>query len=205
MNKNFRKRNIFNKHLAIDEMIRYYGHYPIKQFIKSKPIRFGYKLWALCESYTNWLTWIKSSKSYAIGGEHISHITYFDNFFSSHSLLSNLKQNGYRATGTIISDNRTTKCTVMAAKEMDKKERGSYDYRFETSHGKMIARWRDNKSVFLATNFDSVEPTVNVQRWIGDLKEKVSVPQPLLVNNYNQFIKAFNFHQRQKVVLVPLY
>ncbi|KAG5898895.1 hypothetical protein JTB14_000143 [Gonioctena quinquepunctata] len=29
-------------------IVRYYGHHTLKQFIKGKPILFGYKLWALC-------------------------------------------------------------------------------------------------------------------------------------------------------------
>ncbi|GFW51170.1 chimeric ERCC6-PGBD3 protein [Trichonephila clavipes] len=29
-------------------MIQYYGHHYFKQYIKGKPIRFGYKMWALC-------------------------------------------------------------------------------------------------------------------------------------------------------------
>ena len=29
-------------------IIRYYGHHGLKQFIRAKAIRFGYKLWALC-------------------------------------------------------------------------------------------------------------------------------------------------------------
>lgn len=28
--------------------VRYYGHNSLKQFIHAKPIRFGYKLWAMC-------------------------------------------------------------------------------------------------------------------------------------------------------------
>ncbi|XP_014486339.1 PREDICTED: piggyBac transposable element-derived protein 3-like, partial [Dinoponera quadriceps] len=35
--------------LSIDEMmVKYYGRCKLKQFIKSKPIRFGIKLWGLC-------------------------------------------------------------------------------------------------------------------------------------------------------------
>ena len=37
--------------LSIDEsMMPYYGSHSCKMFIKGKPIRFGYKLWCLCES-----------------------------------------------------------------------------------------------------------------------------------------------------------
>ncbi|GFW05094.1 piggyBac transposable element-derived protein 2 [Trichonephila clavipes] len=43
------KWGIFDNHLSIDEMmIRYYGHHYFKQYIKCKPIRFGYKMWTLC-------------------------------------------------------------------------------------------------------------------------------------------------------------
>ncbi|GFY71938.1 piggyBac transposable element-derived protein 2 [Trichonephila inaurata madagascariensis] len=49
MNANFQKWGIFDKHLSIGEMMfRYYGHHYFKQYIKGKPIRFGYKMWALC-------------------------------------------------------------------------------------------------------------------------------------------------------------
>ena len=49
LQRNFRKFGIFEKDLSVDEMIvKYYGHNSLKQFIRAKPIRFGYKFWALC-------------------------------------------------------------------------------------------------------------------------------------------------------------
>ena len=49
--KNFNQFGLFESNLSIDEMIvRYYGHPSLKQFIRGKPIRFGYKLWAACGS-----------------------------------------------------------------------------------------------------------------------------------------------------------
>ena len=48
LNKNFQQWGIFEKYLSIDEMIvRCYGHHSLKQFIRAKPIKFGYKLWAV--------------------------------------------------------------------------------------------------------------------------------------------------------------
>lgn len=39
------------KHLSIDEaIIPYYGRHGTKQFIRMKPIRFGFKLWCLCSN-----------------------------------------------------------------------------------------------------------------------------------------------------------
>ena len=31
-----------------ESMIRYFGPYPLKQFIKGKPTRFGFKIWVIC-------------------------------------------------------------------------------------------------------------------------------------------------------------
>ncbi|KAF2362391.1 PiggyBac transposable element-derived protein, partial [Trinorchestia longiramus] len=40
---------VTDTHVAVDEMmVKYYGRNSLKQFIRGKPIRFGYKLWALC-------------------------------------------------------------------------------------------------------------------------------------------------------------
>jgi DNA excision repair protein ERCC-6 len=45
----FQQFGIFEEFLSIDEIIvKYYGHNSLKQFIRGKPIRFGYKLLALC-------------------------------------------------------------------------------------------------------------------------------------------------------------
>ncbi|KAI7814467.1 putative piggyBac transposable element-derived protein 3-like [Triplophysa rosa] len=41
----------FSKWLSVDEsMIPYYGRHGYKQFIKGKPIRYGYKVWSLASS-----------------------------------------------------------------------------------------------------------------------------------------------------------
>lgn len=51
LNKNFRKHGGFDEHLSIDEsMVPYYGKHYAKQFIRGKPIRFGYKNWVICSS-----------------------------------------------------------------------------------------------------------------------------------------------------------
>lgn len=49
LNDRFRKHGGLEEHISIDEsMIPYYGKHYAKQYIKGKPIRFGYKNWALC-------------------------------------------------------------------------------------------------------------------------------------------------------------
>ena len=49
LNKSFQKFGIYQENLAVDEMmVRYYGHHGLKHYMRGKPVRFGYKLWALC-------------------------------------------------------------------------------------------------------------------------------------------------------------
>ncbi|XP_050295151.1 piggyBac transposable element-derived protein 3-like [Anthonomus grandis grandis] len=46
LNKNFLKHVPFEHEHSIDEaMVPYFGRHPTKQFIRNKPIRWGYKLW----------------------------------------------------------------------------------------------------------------------------------------------------------------
>ncbi|CAK1596423.1 unnamed protein product [Parnassius mnemosyne] len=123
----FSQFGVFHEDISIDEsMIKYYGHHSSKQFIRGKPIRFGYKNWVAASSdgysYSFDLYCGKTAEiSKAPLGTRVvksllnkmptipeEHTVYFDNFFTSCDLLRDLKEYGYKATGT-IRDNRTKK------------------------------------------------------------------------------------------------
>ncbi|KFM60345.1 PiggyBac transposable element-derived protein 2, partial [Stegodyphus mimosarum] len=214
LSKNFQKWGIFHENLSVDEMIvRYYGHHTLKQFIKSKPIRFGYKLWALCGNdgycynfalYCGKETNTSESDKLPLGTKVVlnllsivedpkSHRVYFDNFFTSHALLKKLKELKFRASGT-IRENRTEKCPIMDDKKMSKKERGFYDSKFDTTNEILVVKWKDNKCVSLATNFDTIMPLSSVQRWSVEKKEKVKVNQPHAISSYTSFMGGVDLH-----------
>ena len=51
LNEGFKKNLSPSQNLSIDEMmVPYYGRHGIKQFIRGKPIRYGYKMWAITSS-----------------------------------------------------------------------------------------------------------------------------------------------------------
>lgn len=197
VNANFRKWGICHKNLSIDEMIvRYYGHHSLKQFIRAKPIRFGYKLWAMCGEdgycYNFSLYCGKESgqnleeslgtrvvtKMLSVVENPESHVIYFNNFFSSQALYLKLTEMGFRATGT-IRENRTHNCLIKSAKEMQKLQRGSYDYQFDEENEICIVKWNDNKCVSVATNFDTIEPLATVQRWSREKKRGLVYNNPI--------------------------
>ncbi|GFW33192.1 piggyBac transposable element-derived protein 2 [Trichonephila clavipes] len=218
MNANFQKWGIFDKHLSIDEMmIRYYGHHYFKQYIKGKPIRFGYKMWALCgnngycynldlycgKEVVDAASIVVLSKE-PLGTRVVkimlqpvtdpkSHIVYFDNFFNSYNLLVDLRKSGFRATGTIRSD-RIQHRPLEIDSIFKKTSCGSHDFNFDMKHKITAVKWNDNKCFTLATNFDIIEPLTSVSRREKRKAEKNIINQPCLVSNYNKNMSGVDSH-----------
>lgn len=204
MNKNIVQLGLFHEQLSIDEsMIPYFGRHSAKMYIKGKPIRFGYKIWCLCgtDGYPYHMQ-IYQGKELQTSDQPLGtrvvknmvdiidqnsnvrhHALFFDNFFTSYSLLSELADHKVCSTGT-IRDNRTAKAVTKLATntQMKKMDRGSYDY---CSDGKIfIAKWHDNSIVSIASNWQNQVPIHKVKRRIkGGQKE---VHQPHLIYAYNK-------------------
>lgn len=141
LNQKFQQWGVFHEHLSIDEaMVKFFGRHSSKQYIKGKPVRFGYKNWMLCSStgYCYAFDTYCGAKNNTNGvadlplGSRVvldllecvavpsDHIIFFDNYFSSHGLLKSLKERGQRATGT-VRENRTRKCPLTSVKMFKKK------------------------------------------------------------------------------------
>lgn len=134
------------QHLSFDEsMISYFGRHGCKQFIKGKPLRFGYKVWSLCtpsgylvnfEIYQGKNPRANSTYEERFGKcaaplvsmiddfspevQNLPFCFYFDNLFTSFHLLTYLKARGYNATGT-IRENRIPKSCPIQHKKILKK------------------------------------------------------------------------------------
>ena len=94
---------------------------------------------------------------------------FFDNWFSTLSLLCELRNRGILATGTFRSS-RIGGCPLMSEKDLKKEGRGSYDYRTDQNTGTHLLKWFDNKCVLLGSTYSGVKASSTVQRF--DLKEK---------------------------------
>lgn len=201
----FLQWGVFHQDLSIDEsMVKYFGRHPAKQFIRGKPVRFGYKNWMVTSSdgycYAFDLYCGKSpgaNPTEPLGTRVVKqlldklstnprdHVVYFDNFFTSFDLLRDLRQVGFRATGT-VREGRTKKCPLVAVKEMKKKNRADFDYRFDKVNQILFVRWLDNSVCTMGSNYDNVLPLGKVKRWSAVEKKKVDVGIPHLFQNYNK-------------------
>ena len=142
-------------------MVSYCKCLSCKQFIRAIPIRFGYKLWVLASatrvSYkikiyqgrTNQgcdepLGTCVAENALEICKNPQDHSVYFDNFFSSYSLISALATKRFRATRTMRND-RIMKFPLVDVKKMKKSEGGCFD--FNGDGNIEIVRWNDNSVV----------------------------------------------------------
>ncbi|XP_045135687.1 piggyBac transposable element-derived protein 3-like [Portunus trituberculatus] len=128
-----------------ESMVPYYGGHPTKQFIRGKPIRWGYKAWIAASplGYSYFIDLYQGKHraksdscykdTYGLGGVVLKMLDrlesqypgrkfslFFDNFFTSIRLLETIKERGHSATGTVRS-NRTEKCPLSNAKQFEKR------------------------------------------------------------------------------------
>lgn len=204
LNERFLLYNPCQQNMSIDEsMIPYYGQHGCKQFIRGKPIRFGYKAWCLntttgyliqCEPYQGAGT-VTIEKSVGMAGSVVLDLIaelpsgrpyrlYFDNLFTSLKLIDVLTQRGIGATGT-IRVNRVEKCPLADVKAMSKKPRGSYDYKLDVQQDLILIRWNDNSVVTVASNCHGLHPIASAQRWSSAQGKALIVDQPFSIHAYN--------------------
>ena len=211
------KRNFLHnfrpsQYLDYDEcMVAYYGRHSCKQFIRGKPIRFGYKVWCLnsaagylvnFEIYQGKNPSANTEYEEAFGKataplmqmiddfsddiQQLPYCFYFDNLFTGMNILRELKKRGYGATGT-IRDNRVPKdCSITSKKDMMKQPRGTFEHVVHKDEGIIIARWVDNSVVTMASTVYGIQPTSTVQRYSQAAKKTVNVSRPFLIGEYNK-------------------
>ena len=157
-----------------ESVIPYYGRHGAKEFIRGKPTRFGYKIWALITALGYVLQFepyqgargrqASDVYSLGIGGavvmdlqeltkDNSYHLT-FDNLFVSLSLVDELTKLYVGCTGTVRL-NRIGDCPVRSVQEMSKTGRGTYDSPFDTRNGLVVVGWNDNSTVNIVSNIHS--------------------------------------------------
>ena len=112
---------------------------------------------------------------------------FFENLFTSIPLIDHLKQSDIGATGT-IRVNRTGKTSLLDPSCMKKKARDTYCHAKEKDSGCILVRWNDNNVVTLASNCYGVDPVRPASRWSNAEKKRISIDQPDVIYQYNQFM-----------------
>jgi DNA excision repair protein ERCC-6 len=198
---------LLQQNLSIDEsMIPYYGRHGAKQFIRGKPVRFGFKMWVLATplGYAVQFEPYQGARGRQaatcpglgmggsvvidlvseIQGEDAFHLT-FDNLFTSLKLVDYLSSKNIACTGTIRA-NRIEDCPLRPVKDMGKTPRGTYDYYTDTNNAFTVVRWNDNNVVNVVSNKVGVNPTQKTRRFSRQARQHINIDQPALINHYNK-------------------
>ena len=215
LQKKFMEHFIPSPYISHDEaMVKYFGKHSCKQSIRNKPIRFGYKMW--CQNTpTGYLlafdpyqgktykgdenmekefgkaasTVLYLIEEYSVDKKNLPYHFFFDNFFTSVPLLTELTNRGYNGTGTIRSNRLDKTCPVLSVEVMSKKERG-YHSSISGILGERevtVTRWNDNAVVTVASTLLGENPKGKVKRWSKkDSKHAmIDIPHAFKVYNTN--------------------
>ena len=197
------KINKAEEFLSIDEiMVPYYGRHRDKQFIRGKPVRFGFKLWGAAKSdgtllhvepYCGANTRVADhglghgpniimemvQKTNLRSGQHVI----CDNYFGSVALMKELASKEIAITTTLRED-RLDKAPLEPRKLMDKKPRGHMEEAFSGTVS--IVKWKDNKVVSVGSNKLRVHPIQTAKRWDRKARKPIQILVPHSIQTYNK-------------------
>ena len=209
-NKNKEKVEFY----SIDEiMVPYYGRHSDKQYIRGKPVRFGFKLWAICTSdgflhhaelYCGSHTKVTDKGFGRCGNVVLQMIenvnmqpgqhAVFDNFLGSVALLEELASKKIAATCTLRED-RLSGAPLKTKKTLHRMERGAMDEAFTSCIS--VVKWKDNKVISVASNKLRSEPLKKAKRWNRIQKKYGEVDLPHSIHICNQHMGGVDVFDQQ--------
>jgi hypothetical protein len=194
LNASFAAHSSPSSRLTLDEaMAAYKGRSPIKQYIPSKPHKWGYKIY--CLSSEDYLLRFeiyagKEEKSadgatfdtvmrMVAGYEDQQHTLFTDNWFTSPSLLLALQQKGIRLCGSVRRNRKGM--PKISDDEVSTLGQGQWIQRQKGDA--TVAVWRDQKVMWLLYNHCSPSEAASLDRW-NDFGQKVSIGCPRAIRDY---------------------
>lgn len=216
LNDSFGQVSSPTENVAIDEMIiPFKGRSRAKQYIKSKPKKWGFKarVVASADGYVSKFEMYQGSTKndnsnspmgpiadtvirLCKGLEGVNHKLYLDNLFNSIPLCKELLKKEIYVVGT-LRKNRMMGADEMLKSEKDLGKEGRGTMSVVTSTDNItITRWMDNRPVHMLSTFAGKEPMDKVQRYSRILNKMVEVSRPFSVSTYNKFMGGVDMSDR---------
>ncbi|KAK7089368.1 hypothetical protein V1264_025076 [Littorina saxatilis] len=184
--------------ISIDEaMVAFKGRSTLRMYMPIKPIKWGMKVWCAAESNTGYLLQFEVyTGRRADGTQHglghdvvmrlsspffgLHHHLYFDNFFSSVTLMTDLLAEGTYACATV----RSNRVGLPVGMKQHRKLTKGQSLVFQKDNT-LASVWHDKRDVnFLSTNCSNEDNSV--LRWDRTQQARVAVPCPSVVKLYDQ-------------------
>ena len=213
------------RNLSVDEtMIPYKGRVHFKQYMKAKPVKWGVKAWAMCESDTGYMVdmniYCGKSDHTETGLTHKvvvdlvrqsgvanqGYTVFTDNLYTSPALLLDLYNNfGTTGCGTLRINRRGIPKEICCKKPLGLTGRGNYVFRCQNPL--LAVTWMDKKAVhFMSTCHDVSATTCFRTERRNNKFVRVEYPQPNIAAGYtsymggvdrcDQFIQYYSFGRK---------
>ena len=198
MEHNFPAMFTPGKKLSVDEaMIKFDGRLAWKQYMPKKPVKWGIKLWCLCDATTGYCLALSvykgkdnndEAKQLGLGYTVVmklmenyllrNHHVYADNFFSSYDLAKDLMDADTYYCGT-VQINRKSLPQQIRKPKLQQYE--SIKWTAENSNI-MVCRWKDKRDVYtISTNNNGLDTEKPRSRFKRDL-----ITVPSVIVDYNK-------------------
>jgi len=195
LNKSFAEHFSPDESMTLDEaMVAYKGRSPIKQYIPSKPHKWGYKIWCLAsENYLLHFEVYEGREEHpsplGATGDTVIRMThpyqqqqlvlFTDQWFTSPTLMHALAERGIRLCGSV---NRRRKGMPDISKEaLDSLRQGQWLQRQKGDATVVV--WKDRTAMTVLYNHCSPREAASLNRW-NDAGERVSIGCPRAIRDY---------------------
>ncbi|XP_064619519.1 piggyBac transposable element-derived protein 4-like [Lineus longissimus] len=208
-------------------MVKFKGRFFFRQYMPKKPVKYGLKVWALCESGTgyclNWSVYTGGREipgDYGLGYDVVrtissdfmnkGHHIYMDNFFTSPKLLLDMEDDGTGCCGTV----RPQRVGMPPGFQEIRLRRGDPPV-FKQSGNLMAVNWHDVKRVKVLS---SVHEEGVVQKEIRDRNAPNgirNVDKPTViskcnayiggVDTFDQLLQSYEYQHKSQKWYMPLY
>ena len=174
-----------------------------RQYIRNKPTKWGYKYWVLADptGYTgDFDTYCGTGPGYDVVAKLTAPLqfqgqVYYDNFYSSTSLFSDLLEKGIAVTGTVRTNHVGIPKEVQELKVALEKTYvpcGTGYYIWQKDSRAAYTVWKDCKSVTVMTTPFPGHSNSTVKQRVKNattrLSETQDVPIPIAVQKYNSYM-----------------
>ncbi|XP_071158717.1 piggyBac transposable element-derived protein 4-like [Mytilus edulis] len=225
LNNKFGLEYIPKRNVTIDEcMVPFKGRTLLKQYLPSKPHKWGAKVWMLAESANSYIQYIdvypgrtvrtegslgSSVVKNCLEGANIAgqgYHVYTDNFFTSPNLYLELWENyDTAACGTVRNTRAGLPKDIMCKKPVNVVTRG--DHQFRQKGALLAVSWKDKKTVSVLSTIHNesigqVTRSVNVDGQFA--RQEFNCPSAIVdytcnmggVDKADQYIQYYCYHQK---------
>ena len=186
-------------------MVKFKGRLSFRQYLPMKPIKWGVKLWTLCESETGYTVnfqvytgqeqrRVEHGLGYRVVMDMVVMLhrtqaqVFFDNYFTSVPLMKNLKLLGIQACGTIRANRKDLPAAVVPGK--NRRPLPRHEFIVAQRDELVFVNWQDTKPVCVLSNFHDPTDRGTVSRRHGAQRDQVDVVVPRPLADYQRYMKG---------------